>query len=88
MVSFGCRKPPTDQIAVDTDTGKPPGGWLLQRGRYPALRRGSHDGHNLWVGGYGNANVRIYDDGIAEAYGCPTSQMKAKSRPARRRSSR
>ncbi|MBM3327505.1 MAG: choice-of-anchor D domain-containing protein, partial [Calditrichaeota bacterium] len=27
-----------------------------------------HDGLNLWAGGYQNANIRIYDDGVREVY--------------------
>ncbi|NQU05945.1 MAG: S8 family serine peptidase, partial [Calditrichaeota bacterium] len=26
----------------------------------------AHDGENIWIGGYTNANIRIYDDGVAE----------------------
>ncbi|MBM3329604.1 MAG: choice-of-anchor D domain-containing protein, partial [Calditrichaeota bacterium] len=28
----------------------------------------AHDGYNLWVGGWGPGNIRIYDDGTTEAY--------------------
>ncbi len=28
----------------------------------------AHDGHNLWVGGYPDATIRIYDDGVTEVY--------------------
>ncbi|MBM3330173.1 MAG: choice-of-anchor D domain-containing protein, partial [Calditrichaeota bacterium] len=27
-----------------------------------------HDGYNIWVGGWGPGTIRIYDDGVAEAY--------------------
>ena len=28
----------------------------------------AHDGHNIWTGGYGASTIRVYDDGITEAY--------------------
>jgi len=57
------------QILVDTDE------WELVAAvqNFPAqITQGydavTHDGHHLWVGGQGNADVRIYDDGITEMY--------------------
>ncbi len=58
------------QIAVNTDNWQAtatvqsfPNGGSSQP--YDAV---THDGHNLWIGGYANANFRIYEDGITEAY--------------------
>ena len=59
------------QIAVDTDN------WTctetVQRfrvlpGNDQPYTSAGHDGHNLWVGGYTPANIRVYDDGVTEMY--------------------
>jgi len=59
------------QIAVDTDDWEP----LEAIQNFPVNANGQfqgqdalgHDGQNLWAAGWGPANIRIYDDGIAEA---------------------
>ena len=55
------------QIYVDTDE------WVAveEVQSFPAQITESwdacaHDGENIWVGGFGNANFRIYDDGVEE----------------------
>ncbi|HHE46531.1 MAG TPA: choice-of-anchor D domain-containing protein, partial [Bacteroidetes bacterium] len=55
------------EIAVDTDEWQATG--AVQN--FPAditqpWDAIAHDGENMWVGGWGAANIRIYDDGVAE----------------------
>ena len=59
------------QIAVDTDQ------WTCIESvqRFPVLpgadqpyTSSAHDGHNMWVAGYNPATIRVYDDGVTEAY--------------------
>ncbi|MBM3328406.1 MAG: choice-of-anchor D domain-containing protein, partial [Calditrichaeota bacterium] len=57
------------QVHINTENWASDAGVLnFQAGITQPYDAVMHDGHNLWVGGWGPGNIRIYDDGVVEAY--------------------
>jgi hypothetical protein len=57
------------QIHVNTDNWQADGAGINWASGAPSnspYNGAGHDGKNMWVGGFQNADIRIYDDGVAE----------------------